>query len=139
MKAFRVLSILFGLALIFIIISAEFGLTQVFFGPLYRFPNGDVVGHLLLLGGLSFLVNLGFPLSRFKQPPLLKSCLILAGFITLEEISQIFIPNRSFSLVDLAANLIGIFGFGEAAAALRRLSVFHDKDSSPSMSRKQDV
>jgi polysaccharide biosynthesis protein VpsQ len=120
MKAFRVLAVLFALLLGLIILSAEFGLAQGWFGFLYAFPYGDAVGHLLLLGGLSFLANLGFPPARLHRPPLLKTCLVIAALVTLEEFSQIFIPGRTFSLLDLAANYSGIFLFGELADALRR-------------------
>jgi polysaccharide biosynthesis protein VpsQ len=120
MKALRWLAVLFVLFFLLVLISAEFGRAQAWFGFLYFFPFGDAVGHMLLLGMLSFLITLGFSSTRFHRPPLLKTCVVIAGLITLEEFSQLFVPNRTFSLVDLAANYTGIFAFGELAAALRR-------------------
>jgi polysaccharide biosynthesis protein VpsQ len=35
-------------------------------------------------------------------------CLIIAVAMTIEEFSQIWIPNRTFDLMDLAANYLGI-------------------------------
>jgi polysaccharide biosynthesis protein VpsQ len=135
MRSFRILAVLFAAALLVIIASAELGLAQVWFGSLYNFPYGDAVGHLLLLGGLSFLTNLGFPSGRLIRPPLLKTCLVIAGLVTLEELSQLFLPNRTFSFIDLGANYAGIFAFGEIAAALHRRWSTAKPPSVPSQGR----
>jgi VanZ family protein len=46
----------------------------------------------------------------------LKGSLIVAVIVTLEEFSQLFLHNRGFSLVDLAADYVGIILFGQLAA-----------------------
>lgn len=51
---------------------------------------------------------------------LLKTSLFLGALVTLEEISQLFLVNRTFSLVDLAADYAGIFLFSELGAVLRK-------------------
>lgn len=122
MKPFRILAIGFAFVLVGIILLAEVDLAGKLFGALYLFPYGDALVHVLLFGLLSFLINLGFPLRRTSRLRVLVSCLVLAGLVTLEEISQVFLPTRTFSLLDLGANYLGIFGFGEFAAFLRKVT-----------------
>ena len=74
------------------------------------FPFGDKIGHLILIGTLAFLLNYALEgrtikIGRFK---VLLGCSIVAVVMTLEEISQIWIPWRTFDLVDLSANYLGI-------------------------------
>ena len=118
MRHFRPIAIGFLLVIIAIILIADLGLGQKWFALLYTLPNADVLGHFLLLGLLSLLVSLGFPAGRVRLAglPLLKTVLLIAAVITLEELSQIFLANRSFSLLDLAANYAGIFTLGELGA-----------------------
>lgn len=121
MRFYRRLSIIFALILVLIILAANLGVGEGFFLLVSRIPHFDTLGHFMLLGTLSLLVNLGFTSNRVRllRLPLLKSCLILAAIITLEEISQIFLAHRSFDLTDLSANYLGIFLFGEVGAAIK--------------------
>jgi VanZ family protein len=78
---------------------------------LYRFLNGDRVGHFVLYGLLAFLLNWAFPkrgwfIQRRWWIPL-GSLVALAG-ATLEEILQLFFANRTANLVDLGCGLLGI-------------------------------
>jgi hypothetical protein len=140
MDRFRRVALLFGLLLVLLVILANLGLAGPLFGWLYGFPNGDKVAHFLLMGTLSLLASLGFPprrvnllskLPQLLQLPLrpmrpqlllrpLQSCLIIAGLVTLEELSQALFPGRSASVLDLAASLAGVFLLGEAGALLRK-------------------
>jgi hypothetical protein len=77
---------------------------------LEKLPMGDKIGHVGLVGTLSFLCNLAFFL---KQPGWLPKAitrvtLILFAILTLEEIAQAFIPTRTCELGDWVANLIGL-------------------------------
>lgn len=75
------------------------------------------MGHFILMGVLSFLVNLtlqGARRSIFSREVLLGS-LIVTMFVVLEELTQIFIPSRTFSLVDLLFDFLGIYSFGRLA------------------------
>lgn len=45
---------------------------------------------------------------------------ILALLIGLEEFSQIFFPNRSFDLVDLAFSYLGVFFFSWLALRIKQ-------------------
>ena len=122
MRHFRLLAVSFALFLVFIILVADLGLLNDFFLFINRLPYADTLGHFILLGLLSLLVSLGFSNARLQGsgPALLKSSLLIAGLITLEEFSQLFLANRRFSLLDLWANYAGIWLFGELGALVRK-------------------
>src|SRR5690242_15551885 len=121
-RLFRIMALLFTLFIVLVILSANIGLVGQWFGWLYNFPNGDKVGHFLLMGSLALLLNLGFPDAQVGSRAfhLSKPSLILASLVTLEEFSQSFFPNRHASLLDLCAGLAGIFSLGAFGAYLRR-------------------
>ena len=113
----RVIGILFLLFIGFVILSANSGWDFFFFGWVKYLPLGDKMAHFLLVGGVSFFVNLLLEVKKIKIGKfafLLGSCLVFA-FITLEEFSQLFLTRRNFDLVDLSANYLGIFFFGQLA------------------------
>lgn len=92
-------------------------------GPLrfiYVLPGGDKVGHLVMMGILSFLVNLSLrgALMRVGRWYTLKGSLLVGMAVTVEELSQQFVESRTFSLVDLAFDFVGIWLFGRLALAL---------------------
>lgn len=88
------------------------------------FPHGDKVGHLGLIGTLSLLCNLAFPTSEAKRFPfiLTRTSLVLLVLLTLEELSQAFIPSRNPDFLDWLADLAGLLLGQYAAAKLIRLS-----------------
>lgn len=122
MKIIRLSVLLFALFLLLVIVLANTGKVGDVFGWVYFFPYGDKVGHFVLWGTLALLVSLGFPTSRVQILTLkvLKSNLIVCIPPVLEEISQFFFPERSASLIDLAAGLAGVFILGEVGAWLQR-------------------
>jgi polysaccharide biosynthesis protein VpsQ len=120
MSVFRRLAFWFAVLLGIIIMAADFGLAPDFFILMNRLPYADTAGHFILLGLLSLLVNLGFPSNRLGWLPIPKASLLLAALITLEELSQIFLANRSFSFSDLLANYAGIWLFGELGVLMRK-------------------
>jgi len=87
---------------------------------LYAFPYGDKVGHFVLMGTFSFLVNMSLACRkiRFCRSQLLIGSLGVAVLVTLEELSQVFFASRTFSLVDLGFSLAGIWSFGMLAEKL---------------------
>ena len=94
--------------------------------PVYRFitayPGSDKAGHFLLIGGMAFLLNLsldGRTVRLLGWSWLLGGALVAAG-CTLEEISQIWIPSRTFDLLDLAGDYAGIVCFGWLAKVVVR-------------------
>jgi polysaccharide biosynthesis protein VpsQ len=117
MKNFKWLTFVFILLLVVIVVAADRGKLPAFVGVLYNFPNGDKVGHFTLMGLLSLLVNLGMLSGAGKRTVrrALTASLVVAGLVTLEEISQKFFPSRNASWVDLAFSLAGIAVFGALA------------------------
>ena len=114
-KSYLILAVTALLVIILIIISADLGILSPALVVLYRFPMGDKVGHLLLNGMLAFLVALA---AGPKKAGIWLGLLAVA--ITLEEFSQAVLPNRTFSLLDLAFSLLGIVVFGFLGARLAR-------------------
>jgi polysaccharide biosynthesis protein VpsQ len=94
--------------------------------PLFRrireLPYGDKLGHLLLMGLLSFLLNMALQCRTLRvwKAELLKGSLIVALVVTVEEFSQLFIRSRTFDPFDLVFDYIGIFSFGLLAHLLTR-------------------
>ncbi len=83
-----------------------------------KIPHGDKIGHFVLYGILTLLVDLAlfrsFPhLNRHLL--VLRVALILALLIGLEEFSQQYFPSRSFDLVDLAFSYLGVIFFSWVA------------------------
>ena len=77
-------------------------------------PFGDKAGHFVLMGILSFLVNMVLKIRTFKvfgRHMQLGSLLVFL-VVLIEECSQIFLPHRTFCLVDLSCDIAGIWLFG---------------------------
>ena len=105
------------LILAFIIYLADNKGTAYLLNFVRNVPYGDKIGHFLLMGGLSFLLNLALNAKtvKFWKFGYLLGSLIVLVVVTIEEFSQIFIRGRTFDLTDLAADFLGIFLFGELA------------------------
>lgn len=78
-----------------------------------RFPYFDTIMHFLLMGFSAFLGHLAFNKRKINilnfSLPLVP--IIISFFVLIEECLQMFSPNRSFDLVDLAADFCGIVLF----------------------------
>lgn len=101
---------LFIVIVIFIILSATFQWGNPIMGLIRGFKYGDKFAHLILIGTLAYCVNylLKFrTIKRFNRN-LLVGTIGITIFITLEEFSQIWISTRTFDLIDLSANYLGI-------------------------------
>jgi len=104
----------FLILIIVILLLADAGRMPEFLANLYNFPNGDKVGHFLLMGILGFLVNASVLAAFPSKKPIrlvLTSSLILALLAGIEEWSQQFFSHRQASLVDLSSSLAGIAFF----------------------------
>ncbi|MGZ9166105.1 MAG: VanZ family protein [Anaerolineales bacterium] len=117
------LAILFSLLIILIIVLADMGSLPQFLQVWNDFPYGDKVGHFILYGILTLLVDLAL----FRSLPnrslkwlVVTSGLILSLLIGLEEFSQQFFANRTFSLNDLAAGYLGVIFFSWLALRIGR-------------------
>jgi polysaccharide biosynthesis protein VpsQ len=102
---------LFFLFVVGIIIANDLGRLQTIISSVNALPFGDKWGHLIFMGTLAFLLNNALEGRTVKigNRRVLFGCAIVAVGITLEEISQIWIPSRTFDLVDLSANYLGIW------------------------------
>ncbi len=107
----------FFLFILFIVVLADQNRLPGFITVLYNFPYGDKVGHFLLFGGLSFLLNLSLPPRPLRYHIL--ATLLLAALIALEEASQALFASRHPDPADLAASLAGTACFGILAWRLR--------------------
>ncbi|MEO5915708.1 MAG: VanZ family protein [Luteolibacter sp.] len=72
-----------------------------------RLPYGDKVGHLGLIGTMSFLCNLAFP-SRKLAGFITIATLVLLIALSLEELSQGFVKTRHLDFYDWLADLAGL-------------------------------
>jgi hypothetical protein len=117
-----VTAILAFFSLFLILRAADSGQIPPFITQLYSFPNGDKVGHFLLMGSVAFLLVMALPV-----PWRLRGLVFLAGVLTLEEISQLFFITRSFSLVDLACSLAGVGLFGYFSIRLDQIFDLKEK------------
>ena len=119
----HIFSILFFAFFVLVLYMANTNTFPQFIRTVYDFPGGDKVGHVVMLMLLSFAVNMilrGKRFYVFKKSLLLGSIVTLL-FITLEELHQIFIPTRTFDLLDLMCSYIGI-GVGDFLA--RKVSYY---------------
>ena len=107
----RIVLVVFVAFLAALVALADSGHGQQFFLLARKVPAGDKVGHFVLFGTLSFLVNLVLraPEIRLWRITFLKGSAIVGIIVTLEEFSQLFFRSRSFDLGDLTADLLGIW------------------------------
>jgi polysaccharide biosynthesis protein VpsQ len=101
---------LFLLLIVSIIVANDFGRLRSIINLVTAMPSGDKCGHAIFIGTLAFLLNyaLAGQMVKIGRRKILWGCVIVAVAITAEEISQIWIPSRTFDLGDLAANYFGI-------------------------------
>ncbi len=118
------LTILFVLFIILIIILADTGNLGILY-HINRIPYADKAGHFILYGILTLLIDL----TLFRSLPSLSrkrvtvvSGLILALLIGLEEFSQQYFADRTFSLLDLGASYLGVISFSWLAVKVARYS-----------------
>ena len=82
--------------------------------------GGDLAMHIFWASGLSFLSCKSFPALSYKACPGLLSpvVLILTAGCLVEELSQLYLPNRAFSWLDFSASCFGVV-FGCLLARIR--------------------
>src|SRR5919106_6585661 len=97
------LAILFSILIVIIIVLANMGALPRYLRFFNNLPYGDKAGHFILYGILTLLIDLAlFRSLPFQRPKLVAviNGLILALLIGLEEFSQQYFANRTFSLLD---------------------------------------
>jgi polysaccharide biosynthesis protein VpsQ len=101
-----------SLFIIVIFILADINALPHFLKQLYDFPGGDKVGHFILFGLLNFTLTLTTLQSLRHSTPRLVAVstgFLLALVILAEELTQLYIPARTFSLWDLLAGYLGVW------------------------------
>jgi hypothetical protein len=117
MRCARLALLGFGSFLCGLVWLADSGRARWLFRMAESIPGGDKVGHFVLFGLLAFLVNLVMRATvfRFGKLTVLKGSAIVMVIVIAEEVSQQFFVSRSFELLDLTADLAGIWIFGQLA------------------------
>lgn len=113
----KVLTIIYIFLMVGIIALANLKSTEYLLSFVGDIPYGDKIGHFVLFGILSFLVNLSFGMKIFRRGKFgfpAGSLLVLLA-ITLQEFSQLFLSGRTFSLVDLLCGFLGVILGGTTA------------------------
>ena len=93
-----------------IIYCSNFHNDLIIFNVLKNIPFADKILHFLLVGAAALLLN---KVLQFKTFRLLRFYVYWRSAIVgiaaiIEEISQIYIPSRTFDLMDLAFDFIGV-------------------------------
>jgi polysaccharide biosynthesis protein VpsQ len=106
----RLVFVIYAIAFIGIIVAADRGKGSWMWDFVGAIPLGDKLGHLVLVGTLSLLLN--SVLGKRRAPwrlrfMMLGSLLLLVG-MSLEEASQCLNANRTCDLFDWLANVAGI-------------------------------
>jgi len=104
----KVLLIVYCLCIILIIILAD--LAKLPLGALSGIPHYDWMAHLLLYGGLYILLcrqaeKQILAIFRFR---ISLAFVITSSIIVAEEVSQLFLESRTFSMMDISMGFLGI-------------------------------
>ena len=96
-----------------VLYQADTGKDSAIFDWVRSLPNGDKLGHFMVFGVLTLLLNVSLKFStvRLFFIPVYWGTFSVALFSLGEEISQYFIPSRTFDLLDLVADAGGILTF----------------------------
>lgn len=102
----RVLAALYVLAILATVALADAGAIGVIIDHIRRVPHGDNIVHGMLAAPLTLAAC---ALARFRfAGRVQRGTLIVVALVLLEELSQLWVPNRTFDLADLAGDLTGI-------------------------------
>jgi len=107
------LTFIFAAFILLIIVLADMGKLGIL-RFINSIPFADKVGHFILYGILTLLLDLTFIRALPNHSPKLvvvSTGLILALLIGLEEFSQQYFPKRTFDLVDLTFSYLGVVFF----------------------------
>lgn len=114
MKWLTALYTLFLSAIVFLAARGEY---QFLFRFVRSIPLGDKLGHFILMGLASLLVNLALSCRTFsaREKRFLLGTWLVLLLVVLEEFMQLFLAYRSFDLVDLVFDAAGILLCGRLA------------------------
>jgi len=106
-KSVLFLFLIFLGAIIFLVNS---GFDEGIFSFINQVPGKDKTGHFLIMGTFCFLLNSALENRLVPKIPFrfFLGTLIALIFVTTEECSQIFLSSRTFDLMDMLSNYLGI-------------------------------
>ncbi len=106
-------SALFFILIAWIIYEADKGIDNPLIKLGEKIPLGDKIGHFMIYGLLALLLN--FTLSNHKltirRVTVYTSIVIVLSFAILEEITQIAFASRTFDLIDILFDVLGVIFF----------------------------
>ncbi|MCG9713458.1 VanZ family protein [Shewanella insulae] len=137
MRSFALLGALFAGFLVWLIVSADAGRSNLLFELARALPYGDKLGHMILFGTLTLFAVVG---SNFRRVSFgRQSCwgmrpylgaLVVAIVVIIEECSQHYFPSRTFDGYDLLADGVGIMLFSLLSLYLeKRFSTGNESSS----------
>ncbi|WP_019027439.1 VanZ family protein [Colwellia piezophila] len=116
--------------ILWVIYLANTGQNSVFFQFVASIPYGDKLGHFCLFGLLTLATNLAFKFKsltifsiKLYSMKLFLGTILVSIFVIIEEFSQYFIANRSFDLMDLSADFVGIVFFTFVTSYLNKITL----------------
>ncbi|MCP3663395.1 MAG: trypsin [Gammaproteobacteria bacterium] len=112
-RAISLITLSYGLFIGWVIYLANTGQSSIFFQLVRAIPYGDKLGHLFLFGFLTLGLNIALNYKTFnlKQRKIYYGSTIVGVSVLLEELSQYFLPSRTFDVIDLGADIAGILLF----------------------------
>ncbi|MEN8135525.1 MAG: VanZ family protein [Thermodesulfobacteriota bacterium] len=92
---------------------ANMGQSSLFFDLVKAIPYGDKIGHVLLFGFLTLGINIStrFKCAELGHVRIYMGTALVSLFVLAEELSQSFVISRTFDVMDLIADAIGILIF----------------------------
>ncbi|MCP4339136.1 MAG: trypsin [Desulfobulbaceae bacterium] len=121
-RAVSLITLSYGLFIGWVIYLANTGQSSLFFQLVRAIPYGDKLGHLFLFGFLTLGLNVALKYKMFnlKQRGIYCGSTIVGIVVLLEELSQYFLPSRTFDVIDLGADVAGILVFSVISYMLSR-------------------
>jgi hypothetical protein len=123
----KLLSIVLVLSSLSVIILADAGKLPYLLYILNDVPFGDKLGHLILMGSLSFVLN-WTALDSHSGPEfaavIWRVSLILIVLTTVEELTQQFFPSRTLSALDLVFSYSGVAVGGRMVFRMKTQKTF---------------
>jgi len=109
-KLILTVAFVFFIFILWVIYLANIGGSSIFLDFIRSIPYGDKLGHMCLFGSLTLVTIIGLRFRAFSYGSikLYYGAALVGLFVVGEELSQAFIPSRTFDFVDLAADSVGI-------------------------------
>ena len=108
-KLIFLVAILYFSFIFWIIVEADKGVPNFFIDNVEAIPYGDKLGHLMIYGVLSLLMNLILQRFTFRFCALPVGSFLVLMFALAEELSQGFFPSRTLDIGDVIADVIGVY------------------------------